>query len=463
MQERQEPNFSRRAALRATTAGFGFLALRGLVSAGDSGSLVGRLHHQARAKRVIFLSMAGAPSHVDTFDYKPRLRADDGKGAPGEYRRGAKLMGSPWEFKQSGTSGLWISELFPHLSKQADHLCLMHGMQTEVPAHSQAFVRMHTGSFQFVRPSLGSWLHYGLGSANENLPGFVTLNPPSGQGGAQNYGSAFLPAQHQGVRIGIERESRALRQDERSEPVANINNPRANAKQQRRQLDLVQKLNEQRAKSDAAGEALEGVIESYELAYRMQAELPDLLDLSAEKPKTLELYGIGEEGSSEFGRQCLMAKRLAESGVRFIEVNQGGWDHHRNLREALPASCRGVDKPIAGLLEDLDRSGMLEDTLVLWSGEFGRTPYAQGTDGRDHNNRGYTSWMAGGGVKGGFSYGQTDEYGIEAVDGQVSTHDWHATILHILGLDHERLTFNYAGRDFRLTDVHGRVVEEILS
>ena len=461
--ENAGPLLSRRAALRATTAGFGWLAMRGLLSAQSSGALAGSLHHAARAKRVIFLCMAGAPSHVDTFDYKPQLTKDSGKDAPGTNTRGRKLLGSPWEFRQSGKSGLWISELFPELGKQADHLCMLHGMQTEVPAHSQAFVRMHTGSFQFVRPSLGSWLHYGLGSANENLPGFVTLNPPSAQGGAANYGSAFLPAMHQGMRIGIERESQVLRQDERPEPVANIRPPRATTEAQRRQLDLVQKLNKESAKRRKGDDAIEGVIESYELAFRMQAELPDLLDLSQEKEKTLALYGIGEEETNEFGRQCLMARKLAEQGVRFIEVNQGGWDHHRNLREALPASCRGVDKPIAGLLADLERTGLLDETLVLWSGEFGRTPYAQNGDGRDHNNRGYTSWMAGGGVKGGFTYGETDPYGIEAVDGKVSTHDWHATILHLLGIDHERLTYNWAGRDFRLTDVHGVVVEDILS
>jgi hypothetical protein len=454
--------FSRRAALRATTAGFGWLALRGMLSAQDGAGLAGGLHHSPRAKRVIFLCMAGAPSHVDTFDYKPQLSADDGKDAPGDYRRGAKLMGSPWSFKQSGKSGLWVSELFPQLAKQADRLCFLHGMHTDLPAHSQAFLRMHTGTFQFVRPSLGSWVLYGLGSANENMPGFVTLNPPSRQGGAQNYGSAFLPAANQGLRIGIERESGVLRRDEQPDPVSNIANPRASTEAQRRQLDLVQVLNRERQKRDRADDAIEGVIQSYELAFRMQAELPDLLDLSREPKATLESYGVGQEETDEFGRQCLMARKLAEQGVRFIEVNQGGWDHHRNLREALPESCRGVDRPIAALLADLARTGLLEDTVVLWSGEFGRTPYAQNGDGRDHNNRGYTSWMAGGGVKGGFAHGATDEHGIEAVEGRVSTHDWHATILHLLGVDHERLTYNYAGRDFRLTDVHGRVVEEIL-
>jgi hypothetical protein len=277
-------------------------------------------------------------------------------------------MASPWAFEQHGRSGLWISELFPELAQHADRLCLLHGMHTEVPAHSQAFLRMHTGSFQFVRPSMGSWILQGLGSANENLPGFVTLNPPSSQGGAQNYGSAFLPAPTQGMRIGIERESRVLRRDGPVEVVANIENPRASTEAQRRQLDLVQALNREHAKRTRGDDAVEGVIESYELAFRMQAELPELLDLAGEKRATLELYGIGSAETDAFGRQCLMARHLAERGVRFIELNQGGWDHHRNLREELPASCRAVDRPIAALLTDLARSGLLEDTLVLWGG-----------------------------------------------------------------------------------------------
>lgn len=460
--------FSRRAALRATTAGFGWLALRGMLAAealaaeqlsqGANG-----LHHAARAKRVIFLCMAGGPSHVDTFDHKPALTADDGAQAPGEYRRGARLMGSPWSFAQHGESGLWMSELFPALAQHADRLCMLHGMHTDVPAHSQAFVRMHTGSFQFVRPSMGAWVLHGLGSANANLPGFVTLNPPAGQGGAQNYGSAFLPATTQGLRIGIERESRVLRRDDSSEPIANIANPRAGTEAQRRQLDLTQALNREHAKRTKGDDAVEAVIESYELAFRMQAELPALLDLARVDAKTLELYGVGDEATDGFARQCLMARHLAEQGVRFIEVNQGGWDHHRNLREELPASCLAVDRPIAALLTDLARIGLLDETLVLWGGEFGRTPYAQDGDGRDHNNRGYTTWMAGGGVKGGHAHGATDEHGIEAVEGRVSTHDWHATILHLLGLDHERLTFDHAGRPFRLTDVHGSVVSEVMS
>ncbi|MCB9915412.1 MAG: DUF1501 domain-containing protein [Planctomycetes bacterium] len=448
---------SRRALLAASTAGFGLLSLRGLAAA------AGRA--PARAKRVIFLCMSGAPSHVDTFDYKPELGARDGQGAPGEYRRGAKLLGSPWSFAQHGRSGLWMSELFPELARHADRLCLLHGMHTDVPAHAQATVLMHTGSFQFVRPSMGAWTLYGLGSANEDLPGFVTINPPAGQGGAQNYGSAFLPARTQGLRLGIERESRALRRDERSEPVENLASPRGTSDGQRRQLDLVRALDKAGHRKDAREHDAEALVESMELAFRMQAEVPELVDLDGLPQETLALYGVGAEETDGFARQCLLARRLAESGVRFIEVNQGGWDHHRNLREALPASCRAVDKPIAGLLTDLARSGLLEETLVLWGGEFGRTPYAQNGDGRDHNNRGFTTWMAGGGVRGGFAHGATDELGIEAVEGLVSIHDWHATVLHLLGLDHEALTYPWAGRDFRLTgfEGEGRVVREVLA
>lgn len=451
---------SRRDALRALGGGFGWLALGGLTSGQDGAAL----HHRARAKRVIFLCMAGGPSHVDTFDYKPELARNDGKSVSASGRRGAELLASPWSFSQHGESGLWISELFPNLAEHADHLCLMRGMHTDVPAHAQAFVQLHTGSSQFVRPSMGSWTLYGLGTENRNLPGFVTINPPSGQGGAQNYGSAFLPATNQGQRIGLERESRQLRRGRQAGPVANIANPRLGERTQRRQLDLTRELNERYARRERTEtDRIDAVIESYELAFRMQTELPGLLSLDGEDESTLQRYGVGDPDTDGFGRQCLHALRLAQAGVRFIEVNQGGWDHHRELREALPRSCRAVDRPAAALLADLARSGLLEETLVIWGGEFGRTPFAQNGDGRDHNNRGFTTWMAGGGVRGGTSYGATDEHGIEAVEGRVSIHDWHATILHVLGLDHERLTYPYAGRDFRLTDVHGRVVEEVLA
>jgi len=328
---------------------------------------------------------------------------------------------------------------------------LLNGMHTDLPAHAQAFVKMHTGNSQFVRPSMGAWTLYGLGTENKNLPGFITLAPQVGFGGAQNYGSSFLPAIYQAASIG------------RDGQVSNIANRRLTRERQRIQLDLVQGLNAERLKADEVNPAVEGVIESFELAFRMQSEVPALMDLSKEPAALRESYGIGNRATDNFGRQCLLARRLAEAGVRFIELNAGNWDHHRNLRTTLERSCASTDQPIAALLADLAARDMLKDTLVIWGGEFGRTPHAQNSDGRDHNNKGYTMWMAGGGVKGGLAHGATDEYGYEAVDGKMHIHDWHATVLHLLGLNHKKLTFNYAGRDFRLTDVHGNVAKEILA
>ncbi len=467
---------SRRDMLRMMSCGFGLMAFAGIASGasaaqqmanalrrGDGGSdnpLAPKAAHFApRAKRVIFLCMQGGPSHVDTFDYKPELITNDGKSLSG-VRAGAKLMASPWKFKQYGKSGLWISDLMPETAKHADKLCLLHGMNTAVPAHAQATVMMHTGSFQFVRPSMGAWTLYGLGTENQNLPGFITINPSSGQGGAQNYGAGFLPAVYQGTRVGMERNAR--RQGSGSEAMPNLGNKTLTDKAQREQLDLVQKLNRERARKDGGDDAVEGVIGSYELAFRMQTEMPDLVDLSKESAKTKEAYGVGT-GNDSFARQCLLARRFAEKGVRFIEVNHGGWDTHRNLRDDLEKQCGEIDRPISALLADLHQRGMLKDTLVIWGGEFGRTPYAQNGDGRDHNHKGFTMWMAGAGVRGGTSYGATDDNGIEAVDGKMDIHDWHATILHVMGLNHEKLTYPYAGRDFRLTDVHGEVHSKILS
>ena len=452
---------TRREMLKSVSSGFGYLALAGLCAEEMQGAEAARKsplapkvpHFAARAKRVIFLCMRGGPSHVDTFDHKPKLTTDNGQ--PGRSRNrsrnNVKLLGSPWEFKRHGQNGLWISELFPHVAKHADQLCLLNGMHTDLPAHAQAFVKMHTGNSQFVRPSLGAWTLYGLGTENENLPGFITLAPQVGFGGAQNYGSSFLPAIYQAASIG------------RDGQVSNIANRRLTRERQRIQLDLVQGLNAERLKADEVNPAVEGVIESFELAFRMQSEVPALMDLSKEPAALRESYGIGNRATDNFGRQCLLARRLAEAGVRFIELNAGNWDHHRNLRTTLERSCASTDQPIAALLADLAARDMLKDTLVMWGGEFGRTPHAQNADGRDHNNKGYTMWMAGGGVQGGLAHGATDDYGYEAVDGKMHIHDWHATILHLLGLNHKKLTFNYAGRDFRLTDVHGNVAKEILA
>ena len=472
--------YSRRDMLNLLGCGFGSLALLGLfgrrgfalpsspmlLGAGaDASPLAPKAPMlAARAKRVIFLCMSGGPSHVDTFDYKPALAESDGREVSGRRGlRGAKLLASPWKFKPYGKSGLRISDLFPSVGAHADELCLLRGMETDVPAHAQAVLKMHTGSFQFVRPSLGAWTLYGLGTENENLPGFVTISPPTANGGSQNYGSAFLPAIYQGTRLGGESRGRGRRGGMDPDGLPNIKSGELTSKAQRKQVDLLQRLNREHAKRHADDREVEGVIESFELAFRMQAEVPELMDLTGEKKETLDLYGIGSEPTDRFGRQCLLARRLAERGVRFIEVGHGGWDTHRNMRADLERNCGEIDKPISGLLADLKRRGLLKDTLVVWGGEFGRTPHAQGDDGRDHNNQGFTIWMAGGGVKGGFSYGSTDETGAEAVDGVMNIHDWHATVLHLLGLDHERLTFNYAGRDFRLTDVHGVVAKDIIA
>ncbi len=329
-------------------------------------------------------------------------------------------------------------------------------MQTDLPAHPQAFLEMHTGSFQFVRPSLGAWTLYGLGTENENLPGFVTLTPPAASGGAQNYGSSFLPAIYQGTRLGADNRPIA------GAEIRNLKSP-LDTTIQRAELDLLQTLNRETLRLDRSNPDVEGVIESFELAFRMQKEMPQVMDLSRESEATKKLYGIADAATADFGRKCLLARRFAEAGVRFVEISHGDWDQHFNLTAALGANCRSVDQPIAALLTDLKQRGLLKDTLVIWGGEFGRTPHAQGDDGRDHNNKGFTMWMAGGGVKGGFAHGRTDDYGYEAVENKVHVHDLHATILHLLGLDHERLTYRYAGRDFRLTDVHGKVVKEILA
>jgi hypothetical protein len=458
----RSPLFSRRALLKSLSSGFGYLAFAGLAAraaaaatpAGAAGPLAPKAPHFApRAKRVIFLCMRGGPSHVDTFDYKPKLTANT--GAPG-IRAGTKLLGSKWNFAQHGQSGLWISELFPKVAKHADDLCLLRSMQTDLPAHPQAFLQLHTGSFQFVRPSLGAWTLYGLGTENENLPGFVTLTPPAASGGAQNYGSSFLPAIYQGTRLGA---------DNRPIAGAEIRNLTSLVKPptQRAELDLLQALNHETLRREGSTPEVEGVIESFELAFRMQKEMPQVMDLSQESEATKALYGLDNPATADFGRKCLLARRFAESGVRFVEISHGDWDQHFNLTTALGANCRSVDQPIAGHLADLKQRGLLKDTLVIWGGEFGRTPHAQGGDGRDHNNKAFTMWMAGAGVKGGFAHGLTDDYGYEAVENKVHVHDLHATILHLLGLDHERLTYRYAGRDFRLTDVHGNVVKEIIA
>jgi len=469
----------RRTALKSLASGFGYLAFASLAqeaAARDASSTANPLarkatHFPAKAKRVIFLCMNGGPSHVDLFDHKPLLGTHDGSQAPVSALAGnAGLMGSPFQFSQHGESGQWLSELCPHVAKHADDICFIKSMHTDLPNHSQAFIQMHTGSFQFTRPSLGAWSLYGLGSENTNLPGFITLNPPAENGGSQNFGSAFLPAVYQATKIGTNQipgfyASLMGIDKEPGPPLKNIENARLTSSMQRQQLNLIRDLNASKLERDRYHPEIEGAIQSFELAFRMQDEIPELLDVSTESQTTLDAYGVGAGLATDlFGKQCLLARRLAEAGVRFIELTApDSWDHHFLLKTELPEACLATDQPIAALLADLKERGMLDETLVIWAGEFGRTPYAQSGTGRDHNNKGYTLWMAGGGVKGGISHGATDDLGYQAVEKPVHIHDWHATILHLLGLDHKQLTFNYAGRDFRLTDIYGNVVHDIIA
>lgn len=466
------PVLSRRRALQSLACGFGHLAFSGL--AAGRGGAVGALdapapaHFVPKARRVIFLFMAGGPSQVDTFDHKPRLFRDHDKSFYFEDARSAaktgkgrelKVMRPHWDFGQHGESGAWISDLLPHLQQHADDLCFIKSMQTEGVAHGPATLFLHTGASQFVRPSMGSWISYGLGSENDNLPGFVTIHPQPTNGGPRNYGAAFLPARYQGTpvfhnggKLGFDNL------DSSRDPAA-----------QRRQLDLLQRLNQEQRLPYAGESELDALVRSYEMGWNMQSHAPAALGPERESDATKALYGIGERETDAFGRQCLMARQLAEAGTRFIQVcygdnsNNPAWDQHSNMpRHAVHAGR--TDKPVAGLLTDLKQRGLLEDTLVWWGGEFGRTPYAENNGtGRDHNPGGFSVWLAGGGVRPGHSHGATDEFGHLAVEDPVHMHDLHATILHLLGINHERLTFRHDGRDFRLTDVHGRVVREILA
>ena len=480
-----QPPMTRRTALKTAACGFGYLALAGLTNrlaaaaapvgpAAPANPLAPRLpHFAARAKRVIFLFMQGGVSHVDSFDYKPELFKQDGQnlkfddarvlantGARGGNQRVMKPL---WNFSQHGQSGRWASDLFPQTTRFVDDLCFVHSLHTEGVAHGPATLFLHCGATQFVRPSMGSWVLYGLGTENANLPGFVSIAPSAGNGGARNYGNAFLPAVYQGTAIG---KAGGPASDL---VIRNLSDPKASPAGRRRGFDLLRQLSAEQLKRTPGDAELGAVINSYELGWRMQASAPAVLDLSRESPATLALYGVGDKPTDTFGRQCLMARRMAESGVRFIQVTYGdssanpAWDQHSDMPKH-GVHARAVDRPIAGLLTDLKERGLLEDTLVWWGGEFGRTPYAQGNGtGRDHNPGGFTHWLAGGGVKPGFAFGATDEFGHQAVRDKVHMHDLHATILHLLGLNHERLTYRYAGRDFRLTDVAGNVVHDVVA
>lgn len=467
---------SRRRMLRQTACGFGGLALAGLLnedqaSAAKVSGLAPKAPHFApKAKRVIFIFMQGGPSHVDSFDYKDELVKNDGKNIDfvgvrfGTFGKKSKrrLMKPLWRFKKYGQAGQTVSELFPHIAQHVDDICLLKGMHTNGVAHGPSTLFMHTGATALVRPSIGSWVTYGLGSENKNLPAFVTISPSATKGGPRNYSNAFLPTIYQGVPIGRAGLSAKLAK------IAHISNPKMELSDQRRQFEFMQKINRVQLEAAQGDDRLDATIKSYELAFRMQMNAPGVLELSGEDEATKEMYGIGEKHSDDFGRQCLMARRLSEAGVRYVQINYGDespnprWDQHSNM-PAHMNHARATDKPVAGLLTDLKRRGLLEDTLVWWGGEFGRTPFAQGKNGRDHNPRGFSIFLTGGGVKSGFSYGETDEIGHYAVEGKVHMHDLHATILHLMGLDHEKLTYRSAGRDFRLTDVYGEVVKEIMA
>lgn len=458
---------TRRQLLQQCANGFGALALTSLLSERAFGEKVQTAdkHHPARAKRVIFLYMDGGPSQVDTFDPKPRLAKENGEPIKlaeipaTQFNNVGNVLKSPWEFRNYGQSGIPISSLFPNVATCADELCVVRSMVSNFSEHTNANYFLHTGFGQQGRPSMGSWVTYGLGSECADLPGFIVLNggliPP---GGLDNFNSGFLPATFQGsvFKYG-------------PTPVANLQRTEATEELQKGKLDLLRTLDRGVLGRIGDNDAVESAIANYEMAFRMQLAVPRVMDLSGESRATQSLYALDADyaPTRTFGTLCLLARRLAERGVRFIEVtcpNVGAdrWDQHSRLREGHENNCRAVDRPIAGLLKDLKSRGLLDDTLVLWGAEFGRTPMAQGTDGRDHNPFGFTIWMAGGGVKPGSIYGATDDYGYFAVENKVEIYDLHATILHLLGIDHKRLTFRFNSRDMRLTDVHGHVIEEVI-
>jgi hypothetical protein len=466
-------NYSRREWLAQAGCGFGLLALADLLAAQSPPPAAGEPdraaqpyavrppHHEARARRIIFLYMPGGPSHVDLLDPKPRLIEDNGKPLPFEKpklerTKTGNLLASPWKFSKHGQSGIEVSELLPGVASCIDDICVIRSMVADNINHTGAALQMCTGEQAFSRPAMGSWLTYGLGTENQNLPGFVVVSPAAVFQGAQLWASSFLPSAYQGTLI------RDLKN-----PIANLSDPSGNLERQRSKLDTLHQLNDLHKRDRVIESELDARISSFELAFRMQREAPEAFDLSRESTATHQLYGTDNPVTEMFGRQCLMARRLVERGVRFIQLfdapKNNAWDQHSGLREELPKRCAAVDQPIAALLTDLKTRGLLEDTLVLWGGEFGRTPTAEGTNGREHHPFGFTMWMAGGGVKGGIVHGATDDFGWHAVQDKVHVHDLHATILHLMGLDHTRLTYHHAGRDYRLTDVYGQVVQGILA
>jgi len=464
---------NRRGMLQHFANGFGMLGLAGLLAdearahpSTDDPLTVKAPHYPARAKRLIFLFMSGGPSHVDTFDPKPRLQRDNGKPLPFEQpklvrTRTTNLLQSPFKFQKHGQSGIEVSELSPNIARRIDDICVIRSMAADNINHNGACLQMNTGEQAFSRPSLGSWLLYGLGSENQSLPGFVVISPAQPAQGAPLWSSSFLPAAYQGTLVA-----------DLNNPISNLKNPLFSPQRQKDQLATLQRLNDLHRKQRQEDSQLNARIASFELAFRMQMRAPEAFDISSESLATKRLYGLYEKTTEIFGKQCLLARRLIERGVRCVQVYHTQtarrsscqlWDQHGGLRTELPANCAATDLPIAGLLHDLKARGLLEETIVLWGGEFGRTPTAEGNDGREHHPFGFTMWLAGAGIKGGMVHGATDEFGWHAVENKVHVHDLHATLLHLMGLNHERLTYRYAGRDYRLTDVHGKVICDILA
>jgi hypothetical protein len=460
---------TRRSWLRSSAAGFGALALHDIMRAATSPLALKAPGFPAKAKRVIFLFMSGGPSQPDLFDPKDYIKRMHGQkiSAPintNELRVGTDkflALATQTDVRQRGQSGMKISDLLPHTASIADEICLLRAVHADNNQHQPAALQFQTGVTADARPSMGSWISYGLGTENQNLPSFITIHPDSD---TRLYGSSFLPAAHQGTKV-------VIPQGDKQSPIDYLTDLSGDPKMQRARLDFTQRMNRRLLDQAEADVRMEGMIESMEIAFRMQTATPELVDLSCESEATKQLYGVGGKDTDKNARACLLARRMSEAGVRFVQVTMGGWDHHGDIRNALPKSCAASDQPCAALIKDLKSRGLLDDTLVIWSGEFGRTPWSQdlsGTSpiekhGREHQPESFCTWMAGGGMKRGFTFGETDDFGFRPVSGRVHLHDLHATILHQLGINHEKLTFRQLGRDFRLTDVYGDVVKEIIA